>query len=37
MLEKPSPDAARMAVVRAIERLADKMGPGPSDAAGHGN
>jgi RNA polymerase sigma-70 factor (ECF subfamily) len=37
-LGKPSPDAARMAVVRAIERLADKMGGGlPSRAAGHGN
>jgi len=35
---KPSPDAARMAVVRAIERLADKMGRDrPSNAAGHGN
>jgi RNA polymerase sigma factor (sigma-70 family) len=37
LVGKPSPAAARMAVIRAIARLADEMGPGrPPDASGHG-
>ena len=35
-LGKPSADAARMAVSRAIVRLADKMGPGRRRGAGRG-